>query len=430
MKNLRILVAAFFAVLLAGCNSEPRVMYFVADDGDATATGFAVCGGAIPGGDSVTDFTSDGYKYRMLWAKGTMCERGANGAFGASYTLHTGNNATATHVYVDRSGVLMDHMEFGLKGRISTAARSTLASNIDAIALGLLGGLALAIFASFLRKRRGPTAAQSGNHPNGTQIILEEHNFPATDVVRALGAGAVLSCANGYPMNVMDPRQAQNDMKWLLDESWHVFGAEDLENAFQHLLRYGHSEVLDWMIEESLAVPEAQLRTRLIEEFQQDRDATELSEFAANFGPAVEWMREAGFIETDADLLRGTSAFDIDRAVWLVRTGLGAGYLSRRTALDMVMHAGDHARARFGSWREYGTSVLLGRAIWGGVDDKPGLFAERAAIVETLMTDPRSTWVTAGWWPAVEEESTNGDPDEGEGEAQGPDIPVSGPTVH
>ena len=107
----------------------------------------------------------------------------------------------------------------------------------------------------------------------------------------------------------------------------------------------------------------------------------------------------------------------------MVRTGLGAGYLSRRNAIDMVMYAGDHARARFGSWKEYGTSVLLGRAIWGGVDDPSGMFEERAKIVKMLLNDPRSTWVTAEWWPPIEsaDEADEDDPEEG---------PAPGATLH
>jgi hypothetical protein len=48
------------------------------------------------------------------------------------------------------------------------------------------------------------------------------------------------------------------------------------------------------------------LQANLIEEFGQEWDQGELKEFAANLAPAVQWMREAGYVESEEDLLLGT----------------------------------------------------------------------------------------------------------------------------
>ena len=389
----RFAVAAGLLALLQACATEPKALYFTpGKQGD-----FALCGKPAPAGDATSEFAAAGRKYRMLWVKGTLCEFSADGAFLKSYVWGA-PASTATHVMVDRSGTLEDDITFGPVATTGTGVQIGRAALIDAAALAaLLGAIALALL---LRRRRRAAPATGPSVPAGPEIIVEDGVFPALNVVRALGAGAVLGVTNRFPVNVVDPRHPEAEMKALLGEDWYVFNADDLDHAFRSLLERGHSERFDWLIARSLGdEPAGDTPDQASDHFD---EPAEYDESAANLGPAVQWLRERGYVTSDDDLRRGTAGYDIDRAVLLARAGLGAGYISRRNALDMVMYAGEHARMRFASWREFATSVLLGRAIWGGVADPGGQFAERAAVVDMLLTDPRSPWLNAGWWPPRE----------------------------
>lgn len=413
----RFAVLAALAALLPACAAEPTALYFTpGKQGD-----FALCGKPAPAGDATSDFNANGRKYRMLWVKGTLCEFSADGAFLKSYVWGA-PASTATHVMVDRSGTLEEDLTFGPVAATSTEARVRRAAVIDAAALAaLLGAIALALF---LRRRRRAAPASGASVQAGSAIIVEDGVFPDLNVVRALGAGAVLGVTNRLPVNVVDPRHPEAEMKALLGDDWYIFNADDLEHAFTSLLETGHAERFDWLIARSLGdEPAGDTPDQASDYFD---EPTEYDESAANLGPAVQWLRERGYVTSDDDLRRGTAGYDIDRAVLLARAGLGAGYISRRNALGMVMYAGEHARMRFASWREFATSVLLGRAIWGGVADPAGQFAERAAVVDMLLTDPRSPWLTAGWWPPREVDAEVDDA----GSDSGPPSDGFAPTLH
>lgn len=396
---LKVLLFFASAAALSGCSIKPRVLYFT----PSQANDYGICGKPAPPGDATREFTANERKYKMLWVKGTMCEFSNKGAFLQSYTWGT-NPANATHVYVDRSGVLQEELSFGPIANTATGEQIGRAAWMDTA--GLAAVIAAAGLIGFISMRRKKGASQSSHHAglaSSPAILLEDNVYPSLDVVRALGAGAVLGAINCFPMNVIDPQRSQSEMKKLLDDSWYIYSADDLEFQFNSLLDRGHAYSFDWLIAMSLRAEQNEPSPEQIKEYF--NEPTEYAESAANLGPAVQWLRDNGFITSDDDLRRGSSGYDIDRAVMLIRAGLGAGYISRRQALNMVLFAGDHARERFGSWREFATSLLLGRAIWGGVHDAHGQFAERVAVVEMLLTDKNSPWLTAGWWPPRDDDT-------------------------
>lgn len=66
--------------------------------------------------------------------------------------------------------------------------------------------------------------------------------------------------------------------------------------------------------------------------------------------------------------------------------------------MALVRMAAFLAERSFASWRQFATSYLLGRALWGGVDD-PG-FDAMVRIADELQRKPRSPWGRDGGFGA------------------------------
>jgi hypothetical protein len=66
--------------------------------------------------------------------------------------------------------------------------------------------------------------------------------------------------------------------------------------------------------------------------------------------------------------------------------------------MALVRMAAFLAERSFGSWRQFATSYLLGRALWGGVDDPS--FDAMVRIADELQRKPRSPWGRDGGFGA------------------------------
>ncbi len=221
---------------------------------------------------------------------------------------------------------------------------------------------------------------------------------------RQLAVGAVLGQNNMFPFNALDPRKSKSEMRAWLSGSWQVNSREQAQEALETLLNDGHSVIFDRLIAYSTARPHETGNASEAENDPETDDNDEYAytdlaggEYAANLPGALAWIQKFDPTVTSADLQRGTIAYDLGRATTVARVAFGAGYLKRAEAVAYVNAAAIASERRFGSWREFGISYLLGRAIWGGVNDPD--FEGMALIVTELQRNPRSPWLRYGWLP-------------------------------
>lgn len=216
---------------------------------------------------------------------------------------------------------------------------------------------------------------------------------------RQMAVGAVLGQNNMFPFNALDPRKSKSEMRAWLSGPWQVNSREQATEAIETLLNDGHSVIFDRLIAATTAsTPPVTHDTEADLEDEDTFTDFASDEYAANLPIALEWIRKFDPTVTLTDIQRGTIAYDLGRAATVARVAFGAGYLNRAEAVAFIQAAAVASAQRFESWREFGISYLLGRAIWGGVNDPD--FEGMAQIVSELLRNPRSPWIRYGWFPA------------------------------
>lgn len=214
-------------------------------------------------------------------------------------------------------------------------------------------------------------------------------------LMRQLAVGAILSESNWFPMNTLDPCKPRAQMRAWLQTSWMVTDSQQAHATLQWLLREGHSRIFNQIIELARTHDVDSIRAEISNRLGISRDDVELREFVDNYAACIPWLREGRFLLSPDSLERGTGAYDLGRAVTVARVAFGAGYLTKRQAMQAIHSAAAQAAQSFKSWAQFSDSYLLGRAIWSGVHD-PSLVDMRK-IVEALRNQPDSPWVRFGY---------------------------------
>lgn len=391
-------------LLLSGCGKNLYLEFTEGSPKDDMK-----CSVPIPAANAVTKFEDNNSRYQLDNGRMLMCRRNFEKNYIKSYLLASMEGRTPTHVYINQSGAFASHIRFVPIAEADEANQRDIMFYIKeyGIMLTLLSFVGLIVY---IRKSKKLAEQETHNKHeefcnNEPAIVWDHTSFPATDVIQSLAAGAVLSTANGFALNIISPQRSAEEMRDWLDSSWHIFNAQDFDTQFQSLLNFGHAYIYNRIIELSFEYPEMlegfsqEVFELMSKEYAEDMSSADLKESLENFPKGVKRLKELGYINSDADLRLGTKAYDIDRAVTITRVSAGAGYIPNKVGLNYVMNAGDCARYFFSSWREFGTSLLLGRAIWGDVDDPNVAFDYRLKTVELLLNSPESPWVKAGWFP-------------------------------
>jgi hypothetical protein len=202
---------------------------------------------------------------------------------------------------------------------------------------------------------------------------------------------------NAFPVNTLDPHKPRAGMRTWLTDFWNMRDPKQARECVQSLLMEGHSATFDRLIDAANQGDPDASRTHLEQVFVDDLEHNpELGEFIAHHPEAIARLEALGFLVTQADVDRGTRAYDLGRAVVVSRVAFGAGYFNRAEAMTMIRMAAFVSQRTFKSWREFASSYLLGRALWGGVDDPD--FEGMVRIVEELLRNPRSPWLRCGWF--------------------------------
>jgi len=267
------------------------------------------------------------------------------------------------------------------------------AQQLTQVVAGVALGMVLAASSAWWAKRRWQRSDERRKawFPEAPEV---PENL---NLARELAVGAVLGVNNAFPVNTLDPHKPRAEMRSWLADFWNTRNAAQARECVQSLLMECHSATFDRLIEAANEGDPDASREHLEQVFVDDLERNpELGEFIAHHPEAIARLEALGYLVTQADIGRGTRAYDLGRAVVVSRVAFGAGYFNRAEAMTMIRMAVFVAARTFSSWREFATSYLLGRAIWGGVDDPD--FEGMVRIVEELLRNPRSPWQRCGWF--------------------------------
>lgn len=261
------------------------------------------------------------------------------------------------------------------------------------IVAGLVVGLVFAVLSAWLSRRRWRRSNERWD-----TWFPEYPDIPGNPVLRRqLAVGAVLNQNNGFPINTLDPQKPREEMRVWLASWWDARNSEQARERIHSLLTGGHAVTFDRLIAVAAEGDPDASRVHLEDAFAEVLDDDpELAEFISHHPEAISRLETLGYLTTPADIARGTRAYDLGRAATVARVAFGAGFLKREEAMALVRMAAFLAERSFASWREFATSYLLGRALWGGVDDPD--FDAMVRIADELQRNPRSPWVRDGWF--------------------------------
>lgn len=261
------------------------------------------------------------------------------------------------------------------------------------IVAGIAVGLTLAVVSAYLGRRRWQRSPERWN-----DWFPELPDVPENpELCRQLAVGAVLGVNNAFPINTLSPEKSRAEMRQWLAEFWDARTAAQARERVQSLLTGGHAATFDTLISVAAEGDPDASDAYLTHVFEDQLDENpELADFIAHHQNAVARLEALGYLVTAQDTDRGTRAYDLGRAVVVSRVAFGAGYLGREEALAMIRLAAFAAARSFASWRQFATSYLLGRAMWGGVEDSS--FEPMVRITEELLGNPRSPWLRFGWF--------------------------------
>ncbi|WP_078118112.1 DUF1266 domain-containing protein [Thiosocius teredinicola] len=221
--------------------------------------------------------------------------------------------------------------------------------------------------------------------------IPHKHN---RNLTRQLSVGAILSESNLFPVNVIDPCKPKAEMQDWLRGAWNVNGPSEAMMQIQALLDGTHVYLFDEILQQSTVMDEHQLREYLSGDHG-PQGVAEINEFVDNFVNGQATFRNAGYLEANAAGELTTYGFDLGRAVTVTRVAVGAGYLSEEEARPLIEKAASICTQHFASWNEFARSFVLGRGIWGGVDDPN--FNNMQEIANYWLTASASPWNVEGW---------------------------------
>ncbi|MEU8526309.1 MULTISPECIES: DUF1266 domain-containing protein [Streptomyces] len=91
------------------------------------------------------------------------------------------------------------------------------------------------------------------------------------------------------------------------------------------------------------------------------------------------------------------AAFDLGRAVNVVRLALGARYCDPQEAEQSVLRVVEPARQVYGSWADFSLGYLLARLIHFDEGDAEPMYQECLALHRTLTQDPASPYRNIPW---------------------------------
>lgn len=185
--------------------------------------------------------------------------------------------------------------------------------------------------------------------------------------------------------------QIKGDCIEILEDFWKVYDKASALEVLENIFEQGHRtkfSVMQKSIPSEGALDSVALdRMKQIFKFDME-DSQDLQMSNEDYTKLAMWMQRTHKFLGEAGIL----AWDVARAVHLVRLSYIAGYLDDNEAWKEILKWAPAIEGRFNNWMEFSQSFLIGRTFWSGVDDP-----EIKSICERLLGHPLSPWQFIPW---------------------------------
>ncbi|MNL22372.1 hypothetical protein D3C87_1437170 [compost metagenome] len=185
--------------------------------------------------------------------------------------------------------------------------------------------------------------------------------------------------------------QIKADCIEILEDFWRVYDKESALEVLKNIFEQGHRtkfNVMQKSIPSDGALDSVALeRMKQIFNFDME-DQQELKMSNEDYTKLALWVQRTHKYLGEGGIL----AWDVARAVHLVRLSFIAGYLDDNEAWKEILRWAPVIEGKYNDWMAFSQSFLIGRTFWCGVDDP-----ETKSIAERLLGHPLSPWQFISW---------------------------------
>lgn len=176
----------------------------------------------------------------------------------------------------------------------------------------------------------------------------------------------------------------------ILQDFWKVGSADEVKSVLQEIRNQGHRTKFNVL---KGALPqEGSLDMQSLEKFSQifkfDFTDHEVSLNKDEISSLAKWVQSTGQYLGERSIL----AWDMARAVQLIKLAFVAGYLDDNEAWAELLKLAPLTEGKFKDWMGFSQSFLMGRTFWSGVSDP-----QIKSVCERLLGHPASPWLYIHW---------------------------------
>jgi hypothetical protein len=190
----------------------------------------------------------------------------------------------------------------------------------------------------------------------------------------AVACGADLAHMRGDIINDLTTGNGKETLIEVLSEQWGIDTKKDFLEMAESLKTGRHSKIYN--------------RLAAGEKIENSESGTE--NLAENLAEAKKLFKKEKLIGAAAPDMY---IWDLARLINLTRFTFDAGLIDRKTALACLKDAALLVKKTYKSWKDLSVAYQLGRAVWGGLDDREEL-EELQEGMKQLLTEEDSPWVT------------------------------------
>lgn len=176
----------------------------------------------------------------------------------------------------------------------------------------------------------------------------------------------------------------------ILQDYWRVGSTEEVQKSLEEIRKQGHRTKFNVL--KATLPPEGSIDQKSLDKFSQvfsfDFTDKEVALKREELQSLAEWIQSTGKYLKEGGIL----AWDMARAVQLIKLSFVAGYLSDDQAWAELLKLAPLVEGPFADWMDFSQSFLVGRTFWSGVSDP-----QIKAVCERLLGHPASPWLYIPW---------------------------------
>lgn len=187
---------------------------------------------------------------------------------------------------------------------------------------------------------------------------------------QALAVGQIINEQNMFYTDTLATGANKSEQKKRLGSAWSVNSHATALACLESFANAGVHQLYNAAIAVYKEQPESEWKSFIYNQYDTDI-ADDIYEYTVSIKTVLTFLHEKNTMteqETDEVLKRGAIAWDLGRIVYIARASYTLGYINEQEAWDAINATLPQVKQSFSSWKEFGQSYMLGRAIWS-VDD-------------------------------------------------------------